>query len=116
MGPGRHLTRRPTAFADAKLLGTMPGGSHTRFGPPLREPREDPSSPGEVGERLGRRMLPAETRPEPGASCTAGPSRDPSGGDPVNALLEITLERVPPPTWARRCDQAHRANRYALLR
>jgi hypothetical protein len=45
-------------------------------------------------------MLPADTRPEPVYQLHwRDRSRYGTGGDPVNALLDVTLERVTPAPW-----------------
>jgi hypothetical protein len=110
MGPGWHITRRVSPhLLTRNYWGTMPRGNHTRFGTLLLEPREDrKQSRLQIGDRLGRRMLPADTRPEPVYQLHwRDRSRYRSGGDPVNALLEVTLERVAPAAWgATDADQA----------
>jgi len=100
MGPGWHLSRRVSPhLLTRNYWGTMPKGTQTRFGTLLLAPNQDRSQCRlEVGARLGRRMLPADTRPEPVYVLQwRDRNRYRSGGDPVNALLKLTLERVSPP-------------------
>ena len=110
MGPGWHITHRVSPhLLTRNYWGTMPKGSHTRFGTLLLEPGEDQKQCRlQIGDRLGRRMLPADTRPEPVYQLHwRDRNRYRSGGDPVNALLEVTLERVAPvPCPVHDADQA----------
>jgi hypothetical protein len=102
IGPGWRITRRVSPhLLTRNYWGTMPRGAHTRFGTLLLEPNEDQKKCRlQIGDRLGRRMLPADTRPEPVYQLHwRDRSRYRTGGDPVNALLEIILERVLPASW-----------------
>ena len=99
MGPGWHISRRVSPhLLTRNYWGTMPRGSQTRFGTLLLEPGEDRKDCRlQIGDRLGRRMLPADTRPEPVYLLHwRDRARYRAGGDPVNALLNVTLERVAP--------------------
>jgi len=99
MGPGWHITRRVSPhLLTRNYWGSMPKGAQTRFGSLLLAPNEDRKECRlQIGDRLGRRMLPADTRPEPVYILQwRDRNRYRSGGDPVNALLELTLERVEP--------------------
>lgn len=99
MGPGWRITRRVSPhLLTRNYWGTMPKGTHTRFGTLLLEPNEDRKPCRlQIGDRLGRRMLPADTRPEPVYELRwRDRSRYHSSGDAVNALLDVTLERVVP--------------------
>jgi len=99
MGPGWHISRRVSPhLLTRNYWGTMPRGAQTRFGTLLLEPGEDRRDCRlQIGDRLGRRMLPADTRPEPVYLLQwRDRSRYRAGGDPVNALLNVTLERVAP--------------------
>jgi len=103
VGPGWHISRRVSPhLLTRNYWGTMPKGSHTRFGTLLLNPNEDRKLCRlQIGDRLGRRMLPADTRPEPIYQLHwRDRTRYSTGGDPVNALLDITLERVAPPPSA----------------
>ena len=103
MGPGWQITRRVSPhLLTRNYWGTMPKGAQTRFGTPLLAPNQDRSECRlQIGDRLGRRMLPADTRPEPVYILQwRDLNRYRSGGDPVNALLTLTLERVLPPVSA----------------
>lgn len=99
VGPGWHITRRVSPhLLTRNYWGTMPKGLQTRFGTLLLEPQEGLKVCRlQIGDRLGRRMLPADTRPEPVYVLQwRDRERYRSGGDPVNALLELTLERLAP--------------------
>lgn len=99
MGPGWHIIRRVSPhLLTRNYWGSMPKGAQTRFGSLLLAPNEDRKECRlQIGDRLGRRMLPADTRPEPVYILQwRDRNRYRSGGDPVNALLELTLERVEP--------------------
>jgi len=102
IGPGWSITRRVSPhLLTRNYWGTMPRGAHTRVGTLLLEPNADRKSCRlQIGDRLGRRMLPADTRPEPVYQLHwRDRSRYGTGGDPVNALLDVTLERVTPAPW-----------------
>jgi hypothetical protein len=99
MGPGWRITRRISPhLLTRNYWGTMPQGGEPRFGALLLEPHEDVKQCRlQVGERIGRRMLPADTRPEPVYELRwKDRTRYRSGGDSVNALVDVTLQRVPP--------------------
>ena len=99
MGPGWHISRHVSPYLLTRnYWGTMPRGSQTRFGTLLLEPGEDRKDCRlQIGDRLGRRMLPADTRPEPVYLLQwQDRARYRAGGDPVNALLNVVLERVAP--------------------
>ena len=101
MGPGWNITRRVSPhLLTRNYWGTMPKGLQTGFGTLLLEPMDDRKVCRlQIGDRLGRRMLPGDTRPEPVYVLQwRDRRRYRSGGDAVNALLEFTFERVGPPT------------------
>ncbi len=113
MGPGWHITRKVSPhLLTRNYWGTMPKGAQTRFGTLLLGPNEDRKECRlQIGDRLGRRMLPADTRPEPVYIIQwRDRNRYRSGGDPVNALLELTLQRVgPAPSQADAGEQVPQA-------
>ena len=99
MGPGWHITRKVSPhLLTRNYWGTMPKGAQTRFGTLLLAPNQDRTECRlQIGDRLGRRMLPADTRPEPVYVLQwRDRNRYRSGGDPVNAFLKLTLERLGP--------------------
>ena len=99
MGPGWHISRRVSPhLLTRNYWGTMPRGAQNRFGTLLLAPGDDRKDCRlQIGDRLGRRMLPADTRPEPVYLLHwRDRARYRAGGDPVNALLNVTLERVAP--------------------
>jgi hypothetical protein len=110
MGPGWHIRRRVSPdLLTRNFWGTMPRSSQTRFGTVLLKPEDQERTCRlQIGDRLGRRMLPADTRPEPVYQLVwRDRGRYRTGGDPVNALLEVTVERVTPePVAAGDSEQA----------
>ncbi|MGO8677458.1 MAG: virulence factor SrfB [Limisphaerales bacterium] len=117
MGPGWHITRKVSPhLLTRNYWGTMPKNAQTRFGTLLLAPNQDRNQCRlQIGDRLGRRMLPADTRPEPVYILQwRDRNRYRSGGDPVNALLTLTLERVSPSGSA--ADEAEQVPQAEALR
>ena len=98
---GTRLAHRPeglAAPADPQLLGHHAPGRPARFGTLLLAPNQDRNQCQlQIGDRLGERTC---CPPIPGQPVYILQWRDRdryrSGGDPVNALLTLTLERVSP--------------------
>ncbi len=78
--------------------GTMPIGTRTAFGQVCLESHEDEKTCRlQIGQRIGRRLLPADTRPEPVYELQwQDRSRFRAGGQ-VAVRLDVTLRRVLPP-------------------
>jgi hypothetical protein len=99
--PRWHLTRTVSPYLLCRnYWGTMPIGAGTAFRQVLLTPvdMEQAGCRLHIGARLGRRLLPAETRPEPVYQLRWRDQRryKETGRDGVSARLEVTLRRVLP--------------------
>ena len=95
--------------------GTMPIGTRTDFGQVCLEPNEDEKVCRlQIGQRIGRRLLPADTRPEPVYLLQWADKSRYRAGTHVVPRLDVTLRRVLPEGVAV-CDGVPPAERLEIV-
>ena len=90
-----HLPKR-------NYWGLMPQSGRIDFGKVFLEPKDvQKTCSMMIGNRVGRRLLPSKTRPEPVYELRwKDLNRRRAGNGNVNTILEVTLQRVVPETTA----------------